>query len=87
MERFELQFHRNAAKAFQRLPETVKQRIEEAIETLRINPFFGKDICKLKGDLAGLYRLRVSDYRVIYHVDEERKVITIEAIGTRGEMY
>ena len=86
MERFELQFHRNAAKAFQRLPETVKQRIEEAIETLRINPFIGKDICKLKGDLAGLYRLKVGDYRVIYHVDEERKVITIEAIGTRGEM-
>ncbi len=87
MGKFELQFHRNAAKAFQRLPETAKQRINEAIETLRFDPFFGKDICKLKGELAGLYRLRVGDYRIIYHVDEERKIVTIEAIGTRGEMY
>ncbi|MCS7185732.1 MAG: type II toxin-antitoxin system RelE/ParE family toxin [Armatimonadota bacterium] len=82
MEKFELQFHGNASKVFQHLPKTVKRRIEEAIEALRLNPFFGKDICKLKGELEGLYRLRVGDYRIIYHVDEKHKVITIEAIGT-----
>ncbi|WP_456338391.1 type II toxin-antitoxin system RelE family toxin [Fervidibacter sacchari] len=65
MGKFEVKFHRNAAKAYQRLPKAVKQRIDEAIETLRTNPFYGKDICKLSGKLEGLYRLRVGGYRVL----------------------
>jgi len=85
--KFEVKFHRNAAKAYQRLPKAVKQRIDEAIETLRTNPFYGKDICKLSGKLEGLYRLRVGGYRVIYRILEEQRLVIVEAVGTRGEVY
>jgi addiction module toxin, RelE/StbE family len=85
--KFEVKFHRNAAKAYQRLPKAVKQRIDEAIETLRTNPFYGKDICKLSGKLEGLYRLRVGEYRVIYRILEEQRLVIVEAVGTRGEVY
>ncbi len=87
MGKFEVKFHRNAAKAYQRLPKAVKQRIDEAIETLRINPSYGKDICKLSGKLEGLHRLRVGEYRVIYRILEEQHLVIVEAIGTRGEVY
>ncbi|MFA0769339.1 MAG: hypothetical protein OXFUSZZB_002667 [Candidatus Fervidibacter sp.] len=87
MGKFRIVFHRRAAKTFQRLPTDVRRRIETAIETLKDNPFTGKDVVKLKGELAGLYRLRVGTYRVVYSVDEERQVITVEAIGTRSEVY
>ena len=87
MGKFEVKFHRNAAKAYQRLPKAVKQRIDEAIETLRTNPFYGKDICKLSGKLEGLYRLRVGEYRVIYRILEEQRLVIVEAVGTRGEVY
>lgn len=87
MGRFEIVFHREAAKAFHEFPSTIRKRIEAAIEALQENPTFGKDIRKPKGEFAGLYRLRVGEYRIIYHVDEKRKIVTIEAIGTRGEVY
>jgi mRNA interferase RelE/StbE len=41
----------------------------------------------LTGDLAGLYKLRVGDYRVIYEVLWNEKTIVINAIGHRREIY
>jgi len=41
----------------------------------------------LTGDLAGLYKLRVGDYRVIYEVLWNEKTIVIHAIGHRREIY
>jgi len=87
VEKFEIEFHRNAAKSYQRLPKAVKRRIDEAIETLRANPFWGKDILKLRGNLAGRYRLRVGEYRIVYRIIEEQRLVIVEAIGTRGEVY
>jgi mRNA interferase RelE/StbE len=42
---------------------------------------------RLKGDYAGFFKYRVGDWRVIYHLDEENKTITITKIGHRREVY
>jgi mRNA interferase RelE/StbE len=84
---FEVRIDLDAQKELKRLPPPMRERVVTAIETLKDNPFTGKDVVKLKGELAGLYRLRVGTYRVVYSVDEERQVITVEAIGTRSEVY
>jgi mRNA interferase RelE/StbE len=54
---------------------------------VRIDPFGGKDIRKLRGELTGLYRLRAGNYRVVYRIVEEQRLVIVEAIGTRGEVY
>ena len=41
----------------------------------------------LKRDLAGLYKLRVGDYRVVYEILHNEKVIVVHLIGHRGEIY
>jgi mRNA interferase RelE/StbE len=41
----------------------------------------------LSGDLAGLYKLRIGDYRAIYEVLWEEQIIMIHAIGHRREIY
>lgn len=41
----------------------------------------------LRYELTGLRRLRVSTYRIVYHVDEKNRVVTIEAIGHRKNIY
>ncbi len=41
----------------------------------------------LRYELSGMRRLRVSTYRIIYHVDEKNRIVTIEAIGHRKEVY
>jgi mRNA interferase RelE/StbE len=40
---------------------------------------------KIKGH--NLYRLRVGDYRILYSIDEVIKVITIENVDNRGDVY
>ena len=34
-----------------------------------------------------LYRLRVGNYRILYRVDDVVKIITIENIDNRGDVY
>ena len=41
----------------------------------------------LTGELAGLYKLRVGDYRVIYEILHEEHTILIHLIGHRKEIY
>ena len=39
------------------------------------------------GDLAGFYKLRVGDYRIIYEILHDEEVIVIHEIGHRREIY
>ncbi len=41
----------------------------------------------LTGQWAGLYKLRVGDYRVLYKVNYTRQIISIHVIGHRREIY
>lgn len=49
------------------------------VDEIRLEP--------LKGELTGLYKLRVGDYRVIYEILHEESTIVIHAIGHRREIY
>ena len=49
--------------------------------------FLGNDIKKLRGKLAGKYRLRVRSLRVVYRVEKERNIVLVESIGGRGDVY
>ena len=40
---------------------------------LKTDPRSHPNIKQLKGDLAGYYRYRVGDYRVVYDIDDEQK--------------
>ncbi len=51
------------------------------------NPFEGSHIKKLKGRLEGKYRYNIGGLRVIYYVDVDNKIIYVEAIGPRGDVY
>ncbi len=69
-----------------RLDHAVKQRIRKAIETkLTIDPVrFGKP---LRHSLHHLRSLRVGDYRILYHIDVDARVISIASIGHRRDIY
>lgn len=54
---------------------------------LRNNPFFGPNIKKLKGELSGLYRYRLGDYRLFYKIDDKRIIVFILNISVRKDAY
>lgn len=41
----------------------------------------------LSANYAGFYKLRVGDWRVIYEVDHDKKMITVHKVGHRSEIY
>ena len=48
---------------------------------------YSNSIKALKGNLEGLFRLKVGDYRVIYKIFEDASEILILKIGHRREVY
>ena len=54
---------------------------------LRINPFFGKNIKKLKGEFKDVYRYRIGEYRLFYQVGEKQILIFIMDLVKRKEAY
>ena len=84
---FELFFHKKAQKSYKNIDKSIIRKFNKAIENLKINPYLGKDIKKLKGKLTGKYRLRIGSFRVVYRVEKERNIILIESVGGRGGIY
>ena len=73
-------------------PKTMQDRIMEAVEGLADNPRpFGEKIFKqIKPPIqfyqyVAQYRLRVGDYRILYDVDDKRKIVWILALRKRNE--
>jgi mRNA interferase RelE/StbE len=68
------------------LDKSVGRRIAERIRWLAANL---DDIRPeaLTGDLAGLFKFRAGDYRIIYEVIHEEQTVVIHAIGHRREIY
>ena len=54
---------------------------------LRTNPYHGSNIRRLKGQLAGVLRYRVGDYRLFYEVSEETKTVFILDFRDRKDSY
>jgi mRNA interferase RelE/StbE len=75
-----------AARELSQIDKPVARRIIERINWLNSN----LDIIKIEpltGDLAGLYKLRVGDYRIIYEILHNEQTLIIHAIGHRKEIY
>ena len=82
--RYSIQIKKSALKELQKLSEPDRPRLIAAIDQLAEHPHAGK---LLKGDLSGLRRLRVGDYRIIYAVDEEEVLILILRAAHRKNSY
>ena len=77
---------RQARKKLQSLPRPERARIAEKIHQLGLNPDDpALDVTRLQGE--PYYRLRVGDWRVIFDRQDAVKVIAIERIKPRGDVY
>ncbi len=79
--------HKKAAKYYESLDNKTAGRINHAIEAISKNPLEGPHIKRLREIHKGKYRYAAGDLRIVYRVNAEDKVILIEAIGPRGDVY
>jgi mRNA interferase RelE/StbE len=85
---YKLVFLRSAEKEFKKLDFVVQKQIRSKLETLCSNPMaLENNIKALKGEYQGKYRLRVSQYRVIFQIKESQLIIIIVRIRHRREVY
>jgi len=54
---------------------------------LKINPFFGTNIKKLRGEFSEIYRYRLGNYRLFYTIDQEKTIIFMMTIKDRKKAY
>jgi len=79
--------YKQVAKYYDKLDAKGQRRVNIAIEEIVKKPFEGPHIKKLKGRLEGKYRYDIGGLRIIYYIDREDKIIYVEAIGPRGDIY
>jgi mRNA interferase RelE/StbE len=84
---YRINFEENAAKVFDNLDKTTQKEIAKFLNRSELieNPrCFGK---ALRHNLYGLWRYRVSKYRIIANIQDDIFLILIIDLGKRDEIY
>ena len=84
---YDIELSRKAAKFYRKANTVTIRRLNAAFDRLAEDPFHHYNIKPLSGELQGSYRLRVGNIRIVYSVDDSIKIIFIEVIGFRGDVY
>ena len=82
---YEITFARSARKELQALPSAVAERVLKKVESLARDPR-PAGCRKLRGP-TNLWRLRVGEYRIIYDIDDDNRIIDIVIIRHRSDAY
>ena len=83
-----IEYDENAARELARLDrqaaKRIKKYLDERIAADEDPRRFGEE---LKSNLAGLWRYRVGDYRIIAEIQDEKIIVLIVRIGHRSKIY
>jgi len=85
MASFEICWHRSTKKDIRNLPKQEVVRILAAVEQLAEEPFPHGSVKLVNSDCA--YRIRIGDYRVVYEAHLTTKVIEIQRVRHRRDVY
>ncbi len=77
-----------AEKQLRKLDKPIQQRLldwlDDRIEGCKNPRHFGEP---LRGEMAGLWRYRIGDYRFICEIQDQQLVVLALAVGHRREIY
>ena len=74
---YKVELAESFAKEFSRNHKDKREWLERMIERLEQEPQFGKP---LRGNLHGLWQLRIGPFRVWYEINTDEKKVTLRAI-------
>jgi mRNA interferase RelE/StbE len=83
---YQIKIRKQALKELENLPGKDSTKISIAIDALAENPR-PPGCKKLKGEYDYFWRIRVGDYRILYKVDDDIKIIEVAKIGNRKNIY
>lgn len=83
---YTIRISEKAEKDFIKIPTKEVLRIIDKVELLSSNPY-PTGSKKIKASDENLYRIRHGDYRVLYTVEEEIRIVEVRKIGHRKDIY
>ncbi|MDX6384170.1 MAG: mRNA interferase RelE/StbE [Blastocatellia bacterium] len=84
MDHYELLIKRSASKELEALPRNDRIKTARRIQELSLEP--RPHGCE-KLSAAEKYRIRQGNYRVVYSIDDEKRIVLIVKIGHRKDVY
>jgi mRNA interferase RelE/StbE len=82
---FRIEWKKSTHKDLRKLPASIVERVIEAVEGLAENPF-PHGVEKLSGSQHA-YRIRLGDYRIVYEVITDLKLVEIQRVRHRKDVY
>ncbi len=83
---YTIRISREAQDELKHLDRKVARRISRRITWLATNAETARHYA-LAGQWQGLYRWRLGDYRIIYALNREKRIVVIVKIGHRRDVY
>ena len=81
---YRLEVSHTAHRQIRKLPAQTQERVNQAIARLAENPR-PPSVKKLVAREG--YRVRVGDYRILYHVDDGAKLVVVYRVMPREDVY
>jgi mRNA interferase RelE/StbE len=85
MASFRVEWKKSTKKDLRKLPASVAARVVDEVEVLGENPF-PQGVEKLAGS-ENAYRIRRGDYRIVYNVFREWKLVEVQRVRHRKDVY
>lgn len=79
--------HRRAARYLGTLSQDQQGRLKHVLNEMKHDPLAISGIKRMAGDWAGYHRVRVGDIRVIFWIDKDKHLVSVDHIGPRGDVY
>ena len=83
---YDIQFLDAAIDDLSRLDGAIARRIVARLNWL-VENLGGVEPIPLKGNLSGLFKLRVGDFRVLYQPLHQEQLLVVHQIGHRRDVY
>jgi len=84
---YRLRLSKQAVKFLNKLNDPLLINLKNKLRTLVHYPDCSLDIKVMKGEYKGYFRIRVGGIRIIFYPDDKSKIIYIDAINFRGDIY
>jgi len=81
---YKIKLTSTAVDAFNNLHPEVKKQLKTALNTLKDNPYSGK---QLREELNFFRSFKIKRYRIIYQVVDNLQYIVVVALGHRRDIY
>lgn len=84
---FKVIVHKRSLKYLNKLTPFKKTKIKKLLTELINNPIQREDVKPMLGEWKGYYRMKIGNIRLIFWVDHVKKIIYVDHIGPRGDVY